>query len=173
VFGADGSQADKVVGQILALKERGVWTDGQLGTTHHSWDISEKATRQGWFPDSISTDISRAADGTSPGSVLVPMSEFLHLGMPLEQVIAGATTTPAKILNFPEKVGTLEPGVTADVAILELAQGNFPYGDGAKQSRVLKQQFVPVATVRGGIFLKGAPAPAAERSTAAAAGAVR
>jgi dihydroorotase len=106
----------------------------------------------------ISTDISRAPDG-NPGSVLVPMSEFLHLGLPLEQVIAGVTTNPAKILNFPEKVGTLEPGVTADVAVLELAQGNFEFGDGARQPRVLKQQFVPVATVKGGIFLKGAPPP--------------
>ena len=157
LFGADGPQADKVLPQILALKDRGIWTDGQLGTTHHSWEISEKATSQGWFPDSISTDIGRAPDGT-PGSVLVPMSEFLHLGMPLEQVIAGATANPAKILNFPEKIGTLEPGVTADVAVLELAQGNFEFGDGARHTRVLKQQFVPVATVKSGIFLKGAPA---------------
>jgi dihydroorotase len=157
LFGADGPQADKVLPQILALKDRGIWSDVQLGTTHHSWEVSEKAMKQGWYPDSISTDISRAPDG-SPASVLVPMSEFLHLGLPLDQVIAGVTANPAKMLNFPEKVGTLEPGVTADVAILELAQGNFEYGDQARQTRVLKQQFVPVATVKGGIFLKGAPA---------------
>jgi dihydroorotase len=173
LFGADGPQADKVVPQILALKDRGIWTDGQLGTTHHSWEISEKAMRQGWSPDAISTDISRAADGTSPASVLVPMSEFLHLGLPLEQVIAGVTMNPARILNFPEKIGTLEPGVTADVAILELAQGNFEFGDGARQMRVLKQQFVPVATVKGGIFLKGAPVPAGGPGGAPGAGAVR
>jgi predicted amidohydrolase len=67
------------------------------------------------------------------------------------------TTNPAKIFNFPERIGTLEPGVTADVAILELAQGNFEYGDQVRQTRALKQQFVAVATVKGGIFLKGAP----------------
>jgi dihydroorotase len=157
LFGADGPQADKVLPQILALKDRGIWVDVQLGTTHHSWDVSEKAMKQGWYPDSISTDISRAQDGTSAASVLVPMTEFLHLGLPLDQVIAGVTSTPAKMLNFPEKVGTLEPGVTADVAILDLAQGSFEYGDQARQTRTLKQQFVAVATVKGGIFLKGAP----------------
>lgn len=156
LFGADGSQADTVLPQILALKDRGIWADVQLGTTHHSWDVSEKAMKQGWYPDSISTDISRAPDG-GPASVLVPMTEFLHLGLPLEKVIAGVTSTPAKMLNFPEKIGTLEPGVTADVAILELAQGNFEYPDGARQTRMLKQQFVSVATIKGGIFLKGAP----------------
>jgi dihydroorotase len=159
LFGADGSQADKVLPQIIALKDRGIWTDGQLATTHHSWAVSEKAAAQGWWPDAISTDISRAPDG-QPASVLVPMTEFLHLGMPLEQVIAGVTMNPARILNFPEKVGTLEPGVTADVAILELQQGSFEYGDQARQMRTLKQQFVAAATVKGGIFLKGAP-PAA------------
>jgi dihydroorotase len=160
LFGGD-TQADKVLPQILALKDRGIFTDGQLATTHHSWQVSEKATKQGWFPDAISTDISRAPDG-SPASVLVPMTEFLHLGMPLEQVIAGVTINPARIMNFPEKVGTLEPGVTADVAILDLQQGSFEYGDQARQSRTLKQQFVAAATVKGGIFLKGAP-PAAGR----------
>ena len=160
VFGGDGPQAEKILPEILALKERGVWTDGQLATTHHSWDVSEKAVKLGWFPDAISTDFSRTPEGT-PASVLVPMSEFLHVGMPLDQVIAGVTTTPAKILNFPEKVGTLEPGVTADVAVLELAQGNFEFADQTRQTRVLKQQFVAAATVKGGIFLKGAPpAPA-------------
>jgi dihydroorotase len=158
VFGGDGPQAEQILPQILALKERGVWTDGQLATTHHSWDVSEKAVKLGWFPDAISTDISRAPDG-SPASVLVPMTEFLHLGMPLEQVIAGVTSTPAKIFNFPEKVGTLEPGATADVAVLELQQGTFEYADQTRAPRTLRQQFVATATIKGGIFLKGAPPP--------------
>ena len=80
--------------QILALRDRGIWTDGQLATTHHFWEVSEKAVKQGWFPDTISTDFSRAPDG-SPASVLVPMSEFLHLGLSLEKVIAGVTSMTA------------------------------------------------------------------------------
>jgi dihydroorotase len=169
LFGADGSQAEKVVPQILALKDRGIWTDGQLATSHHSWDVSEKAAKQGWFPDSLSTDIGRAPDG-SPASVLLVMSEFLHLGMPLEQVIAGVTANPARIMNFPEKVGTLEPGVTADVAVLDLKDGNFEVNDGARQMRTLQKQFVAAATVKGGIFLKGAPPVPAGRGAAPGAG---
>ena len=79
LFGADGPQSDTVLPQIMALKDRGIWTDGQLATTHHSWAISEKAMKLGWSPDSISTDISRTPEGT-PASVLVPMSEFLTWG---------------------------------------------------------------------------------------------
>jgi dihydroorotase len=159
LFGGDGNPADQVLPQILALKDRGIFTDGQLATTHHSWTISEKAAAQGWWPDTISTDISRTPDG-QPASVLVPMSEFLHLGMPLEQVIAGATSTPARAMNVPEKIGTLETGVVADVAVLDLEQGSFEYNDGARQMRTLKQRFVAAATIKGGIFLKGGPTPA-------------
>jgi dihydroorotase len=159
LFGGDGRQSETVLPQILALKDRGIFTDGQLATTHHAWAVSEKAAAQGWWPDTISTDISRTPEG-EPASVLVPMSEYLHLGMPLEQVIAGATATPARVMHPPETVGTLAPGVAADVAVLELEQGSFEYNDGARQTRTLKQRFVAAATVKGGIFLKGGPQPA-------------
>jgi dihydroorotase len=157
VFGGGTDRADTVLPQILELKERGIYTDGQLGTTHHQWEVSEKAASQGWFPDAITTDVSRNPDGTS-ASVLLPMSQFLHLGLSLEQVIERVTVNPAKMLNYPEVIGSLEPGSTADVAILELEQGNFTFGDGSRpeaHTRVLRQQFVNVATVKSGVFVKG------------------
>ena len=157
IFGSEMTQADTVLPQILELRERGIYTDGQLGTTHHQWEVSEKATSQGWYPDVISTDITRGPDGNS-ASVLLPMSQFLHLGLSLEQVIERVTASPAKMLNYPEKVGSLEPGSPADVAILELEQGNFTFGDGSRpeaHTRVLRQQFLNVATVKSGVFAKG------------------
>ena len=157
VFGSQLDQADTVLPQILELADRGIFTDGQLATTHHQWDVSEKATSQGWYPDVISTDVARTPERI-PASVLLPMSQFLHLGMSLDQVIAGVTTNPAKALAYPETVGSLEPGAPADVAVLELEQGRFTFGDGSRpepQTRELSQQFVNVATVKGGVFVKG------------------
>ena len=156
LFGFDMEQADKVLPQILALKDRGIWTDGQAATTHTQWDVIEKAMSQGWLPDALSTDVARNPD-KSPASVLAPMTAFLHFGMSLDQVIERVTVNPAKMLNYPDKVGTLEPGVNADVAVLELAQGNFELRDGRGQTRTARQQFVNVATVKSGIFVKGAP----------------
>jgi dihydroorotase len=157
VFGSQLTQAEQVLPQILVLRDRGIFTDGQLATTHHQWEVSEKATSQGWFPDAISTDVARTPDRI-PASVLLPMSQFLHLGMSLEQVIAGVTTTPAKMLNYPEQVGSLEPGSSGDVAVLGLEQGSFTFGDGSRpeaHTRELRQQFVNVATVKSGVFVKG------------------
>ena len=157
VFGSQLTQADTVLPQILELEDRGIFTDGQLATTHHQWEVSEKATSQGWFPDAISTDVARTPDRT-PASVLLPMSQFLHLGLSLEQVIERVTTNPAKMLDYPETVGSLEPEAPADVAVLELEQGRFTFGDGSRpepQTRELSQQFVNVATLKGGVFVKG------------------
>jgi len=89
-------------------------------------------------------------------------------------VALGIVTAPTirhswSAMNAPEKIGTLEPGTTADIAILDLEQGSFEYNDGARQMRTLKQRFVATATIKGGIFLKGAPAPAG-RGVAPAAG---
>lgn len=156
MFGFGMEQAEKVLPQVLELKARGIWTDGQLATTHTQWEVVEKAVAQGWFPDVLSTDVARNADRT-PASVLAPMTAMLHFGMPLDQVIGRVTAMPAKVLNYPDKVGSLELGMNADVAILELAAGNFEMTDGRRQTRIAKQKFVSVATVKGGIFVKGAP----------------
>jgi dihydroorotase len=156
MFGFGAEQSDKVLSEILALKERGIWTDAQAGTTHTQWEVVEKAVRQGWFPDTLSTDVARNADST-PASVLAPMTALLHFGMTLDQVIERVTANPAKILNLPDKIGTLQPGVNADVAVLELVQGKFELRDGRGQIRAATQQFVDVATVKSGIFVKGAP----------------
>src|SRR5262249_2817058 len=116
MFGFGTEQTDKVLPEILALKERGIWTDGQASTTHTDWAVVEKAVSQGWFPDTLSTDVARNADGT-PASVLAPMTALLHFGMSLDQVIERVTVNPAKILNLPDQIGTLRPGVNADAAL--------------------------------------------------------
>jgi dihydroorotase len=157
LLGGEPAEADQVLPQILELRDRGIWTDGQAATTHTHWGVVERALGHGWLPDAISTDVARNPDKT-PASVLLPMTAFLHLGLSLEQVIERVTVNPARMLHFPERIGTLQPGVTADVAILDLVQGHFELRDQSGQTRVARQQFVPVATVKSGIFVKGAAA---------------
>jgi dihydroorotase len=154
-----GGQPGPVLPQILELKDRGILTDAQTGSSHHLWDNSEKAFSQGWYPDLISTDIGAQTPET-PNGQLLPwvMTQFLHLGLTVEQVIERVTLTPTKIFKFPEKVGTLEPGVTADVTVIDLQQGNFELIDQQKNKRTARQKLVPVATVHGGTLTKIDPA---------------
>ncbi|HWE52067.1 MAG TPA: amidohydrolase/deacetylase family metallohydrolase [Bryobacteraceae bacterium] len=146
-LGPDG----KVLPQILELKDRGIFTDFSHGG-HLQWETAQKAAEQGWFPDTISTDIHRAhvAPNGLVIDLLTTMSKFLYLGLPLDQVIEKTTAAPMRILNFPERLGSLEPGITADVSILTLEDGSFDFFDSTRQKRTGNQRLFADSTIKGG-----------------------
>src|SRR5437660_1290263 len=51
------------------------------------------------------------------------MSKFLHLGMPLRDVVAACTSRPAQLLGIDREVGSLRVGSCADVALVRLRSG--------------------------------------------------
>ena len=106
---------------------------------------------QGFTPDTIGSDI-HAVSGNTPGMPYLPwvMSKFLNLGFSLEQVVAMATATPAKIIGRLDKLGTLAVGAPADVSILELVEGPVDFVDTRKNARKGNRHLKPVATVRAG-----------------------
>ena len=69
--------------------------------------------------------------GNSPGMPYLPwvMSKFLRLGFTLEQVVAMATTAPAKAINRAPKLGTLQISAPEDVAIMEIVEGPVSFVD--------------------------------------------
>jgi dihydroorotase len=147
LLGSDG----KILPQILELKDRGIFTDFAHGA-HLQWETAEKAAHQGWFPDTISTDIHRGHVGPN-GTVIdlvTTMSKFLYLGLPLDQVIQRVTANPARILRFSEEIGSLEPGNVADISILRTEQRDIDLLDTLRQKRTGHTRIVPAATVRAG-----------------------
>jgi dihydroorotase len=146
-IGPDG----KVFPQILELKSRGIFTDFSHGG-HLLWETAEKAAQQGWFPDTLSTDIHRAhvAPNGAVIDLVTTMSKFLYLGLPLDQAIEKVTSAPAGILKFPERIGTLEAGMTADVSVLGVEEGAFEFLDSTRQKRTGRQRIVAAATVKAG-----------------------
>jgi len=141
----------KIFPQILALRDRGIRTDFAHGN-HLQWDVAEKAFAQGWFPDTISTDMTKGhAEPTDPVvDMATTMSKFLFLGLSVEQVVERVTTNSGKMLKFPERVGVLEQGGIADVSIFEIAEGNYEFVDTRSQKRTARRRFAHVATIKGG-----------------------
>ena len=158
IFGGP-SPAEKVLPQILELKERGIWTEGQMVNSHHLWEVSEKAFAQGWIPDLMGTDMG-SVNAEQPNGILLPwtMTEYLHLGLTVEQVVERVTLTPTKVFKFAEQVGTLQTGAVGDVTVIDLQQGQFQLFDQKGGTRTAKQRFVPVAAVHGGTLTKIDPA---------------
>jgi dihydroorotase len=149
-----GGEPGKILPQVLTLKDRGIWTDFSHGG-HLAWAVAEASAKQGWFPDTISTDIHR---GHIPPNGVVydlatTMSKFLYLGLTVDQAVEKVTTAPVKMFKFPEKIGSLEPGSAADVTISEVRSGDFELFDSRREKRVGHQKFVPTATVKGGAFV--------------------
>jgi dihydroorotase len=83
------------------------------------------------------------------------MSKFLHLGVPLERVIAMSTTRPAAVLGRQDQLGTLREGTVADIAILERREGKFVLTDSYRQTRVGRELLIAACTIRRGVIVPG------------------
>src|SRR4051794_1737119 len=145
-------QDGKLLPAALAAKQRGVMFDVGHGGGSFDFTVAEVAIPGGCTPDTISSDI-HVFSGNSPGMPYLPnvMSKFMTLGFSLEQVVAMATTAPAKIINRVPKLGTLQIGAPGDVAILELVEAQTSFVDTRNNKRDGKLLLKPVQTVINGV----------------------
>jgi dihydroorotase len=113
---------------IFEGQKRGVIFDVGHGGGSFAWRIAVPAIKQGFLPDSISTDLHIGSMNAGMKDMLNVMSKFLALGLPLDSVIARSTWHPAREIHR-EDLGNLSQGSPADVAVLRLEQGNFGFTD--------------------------------------------
>jgi len=136
---------------VLAARRRGIIFDFGNGVLDHfDWATVEKATRQGFWPDTFSTDWNTQSRTTGVVDLPNVMSKFFMFGMPLMQMIACATVNAARVFPAFDDRGTLNVGAPADVAILELREGAFEFVDNYKGTRSGKQRLFPIASVLDG-----------------------
>ncbi len=145
-------QDGKLLPAALAAKQRGVMFDVGHGGGSFDFTVAEVAIPGGCTPDTISSDI-HVFSGNSPGYPYLPnvMSKFMALGFSLEQVVSMATAAPAKIINRAPKIGTLQIGAPADVAIMEAVEGPVTFVDTRNNKRDGKMLLKPVQTVVNGV----------------------
>ncbi|HJR03658.1 MAG TPA: amidohydrolase/deacetylase family metallohydrolase [Methylomirabilota bacterium] len=144
-------QNGRVIPAALAAKQRGVIVDVGHGGGSFDYTVCEPAMQQGFGPDTISSDIHAVSINT-PGYPTLPwvMSKFLGMGMPLEEVVARATSEPGRIIGKVPGLGTLAVGAPADLAIFDLVDGPVDFVDTRNNRRAGTRKLIPVLTVRGG-----------------------
>jgi dihydroorotase len=136
---------------VAAARRRGIIFDFGNGVADHfNWNVVERATKQGFWPDTLSTDWNVMSRSTGVVDFTNVMSKFIMFGMPLSQVVASATTNAARVFPAFEDRGTLNVGAPADVAIMELREGTFDFLDNYKNTRSGHQRLFPIATVLAG-----------------------
>lgn len=117
ILDADGN----VRPEILEARERGVWFDTAEDVGNDSVAVGEKAVKQGFWPDAISTDTTLYSIYRS-NRVLLPylMSKYYDWGVPLVEVVRMVTENPAKHIGLLGEIGTLAPGAWGDAVIMEI-----------------------------------------------------
>ncbi len=149
--GIMGQEKQFVLKEVVEAQRHGIIFDCAHGRNHFSFRMIEKALDQGFLPDTISTDLTFTSATCGPvWDLLTTMSKLLHFGMSLDDIVARATAAPAKILGYDGTVGTLKPGANADIAVLELRDGNFELKDSEGSTITAKRRLIAQITLRDG-----------------------
>jgi len=141
----------QIIPEVLEARRRGVRFDFGNGLNEHwTWDVAQRSLRQGFPPDTISSDLTIAGRSSQVIDLPNVMSKFLLLGMTLDRVIACVTSNAARVISEFGDYGTLRPGSVADVTILELTRGRFEFVDNYKGTRQGSQRLVTRGVIVGG-----------------------
>jgi dihydroorotase len=120
----------KLYDYLRKARQRGVKFDVGHGGGSFVWRNAAPALEQGFYPDSISTDLHTGSMNGPMFDMPTTMSKMLALGMPLPEVIRASTWNPAQQINRPE-LGHLTVGAAADIAVWQVLTGDFGFGEPA------------------------------------------
>jgi len=113
---------------LAEARKRGVLFDVGHGGGSFLFRQAVPAVKQGFVPDSISTDLHIGSMNGAMATMLTTLSKFINMGMTIEDVILRATWNPARQIKR-EDLGHLSVGAPADVAALRLAKGAYGFVD--------------------------------------------
>ena len=143
----DGRQ--KVNDYAWKARQRGIVFDTGHGNQSFYFHIAAPAMEQGFPPDTISTDLHRRSRLLSNATMDITMSKFLALGMPLQEVVYRSTWRPAEVIRRLD-LGHLSVGAEADVAVLEVHEGDFKFVDSTRSTFPGHQKIQCHLTLRAG-----------------------
>jgi len=139
----------RVLPYLFEARKRGIVFDVGHGGGSFLFRQAVPAIRQGFVPDSISTDLHTDSMNAGMKDMLNLMSKFLNMGMTLDDVVACSSWHPAREIHH-EELGNLSVGSIADVAVLRLESGNFGFVDSAHLRLRGDKKLVAEMTLREG-----------------------
>jgi dihydroorotase len=148
---------------VRRAHERGVLFDVGHANRHLDFEIARACIGEGLLPETISTDLHGRGGRDLVVDLPTTMTKFLALGMSLEQVVAACTINPAKAIGWQDRLGRLQVGCEADVAVLELVDGPVTLRDSTGAEIIANQRLAARWTMRAGEICSS-PAAAGEAS---------
>jgi dihydroorotase len=148
----------KLLDEVRKAKERGVVFDVGHAGGHFDFDLARRAMGDGLVPDVISSDLHGRMKQPGfgvVGDLPTTLTKFLPLGMSLEQIIASCTVTAARIVGWQDRIGSLEVGREADIAVLQLVDEPTHLRDCVGGEMTYRQRIAPRWTIRAGEVFQG------------------
>lgn len=122
------NEKGKLQPYIIAAQKRGVIFDVGHGGGSFVFEQAVPAMKQGFRPNTISTDLHTGSMNGGMKDMANVMSKCLNLGMGLQEVIASSTWLPAQVIKRPD-LGHLSLDAPADLAIFRVNEGSFGFLD--------------------------------------------
>jgi dihydroorotase len=134
---------------VLEARERGVFFDIGHGKGSFAFKTARAMLANGFYPDTISSDIHILCINGPAFDQVTTMSKFLCMGMPLPDVVAASTVNAAMALRRPE-LGSLKPGSVGDATLLSIQEGKFDYVDVVGEHLIGDRKIASEGVVIGG-----------------------
>ncbi|MBM4259841.1 MAG: amidohydrolase/deacetylase family metallohydrolase [Deltaproteobacteria bacterium] len=148
----------KLLPLVRKAKERGVIFDVGHASGHFDFDLVERAMGEGIIPDIISSDLHGKMK--QPGFGIVhdlptTLTKFLPMGLSFEKIIRSCTVDAAKAIGWQDRIGSLEVGREADIAVLQIVDDSIMLQDSVGAEREHKKRIAAKWTVRAGEVFQG------------------
>jgi dihydroorotase len=130
-------------------RARGVYFDAGTGGGSFKFSLAVPMIKQGFKPDSISTDLHVGSMNSATKDILNVASKFMAIGLTLQEVVADMTAHPAHEIKHDE-LGNLSVGSVADVAVLSIQKGRFGFTDMVNTKVAGTQKLVAELTLKDG-----------------------
>ena len=134
---------------MIEGRARGIIFDAGTGGGSFKWSLAIPFIKQGFKPDSLSTDLHVDSMNSSTKDLLNVASKFMAMGLSLQEVVADMTSHPAHEIKHDE-LGNLSAGAIADVAVLSVQKGHFGFTDMVNTRFDGTQKLVAELTIKDG-----------------------
>ncbi len=144
---ADGT----VIAEFVDAVDRGVLLDVGHSGTDFRFSDARKLFDQGYFPNTISTDLNIFNVGGPVYSLAETMTKILALGVDLVDVISMCTSNTADAIGRSDRYGELTVGRRAHVSVLSMESTPIELSDG-KVTVTAHEWFRPIGCVSNGVW---------------------
>jgi dihydroorotase len=134
---------------VKNAQQKGIIFDVGYGGGSFDYRQAIPATKAGFWPNTMSTDLHTGSMNAAMKDMLNVMSTFVALGMDIPAVIKASTWSPAQAIHR-EELGNLSEGAPADIAVLNMRKGDFGIWDRVGYKVKANQKFECEMTIRDG-----------------------